>query len=243
MRPAPHLKAEIPCSVIELANATKALQPGVPVAQVELVTARAEAGEDLHGRAAGARVPAGVEDDAHARGARVTLVKQLVPYPPRILERARALVRVHELVPERRVERRAGADAEEMLYVARGVHDLLQAGYVVRVGRPRSHGHARHLPEHVRVEVREDGSPVLLHVIHDLEVVLPGRDGAIVEFEGREGVEYGRIALCLERYLRAFANSLVGVERLRKGGRGSHEEDDERRYVRTIRESKSFHLF
>ena len=221
MRPAAHLDAEVPRRVVELAQAAEALQPRVPIAQVKPIPARAQARKNLHGRAARVRIPTRVKDDAHARGVRAPLVKQPVPHPPRVLECARALVRVHELVPERRVERRrhGRADADEILHVARGVHDLLQAGYVVRVGRPRADGHARHLPEHVRVEVREDGGPVLLHVLHDLEVVLPGRDGAVVEFEGRKGVEYGRVALRLEWYPRALADGLVGVECLGETGR------------------------
>ena len=64
-------------------------------------------------------------------------MEQLVPYPSRVLERARALIRVHNLVPEWRVERLHGgcAYSDEILYVARSLDYLLQAGYVIRVGR------------------------------------------------------------------------------------------------------------
>ncbi len=242
MRTTVHLEAEIPRGVVELTQATEALEPGMPVAQVEIITARTQANEDLHGRAPGARVP-GIKDDAHARRVDPTLVEQLVPYAARVLESAGALVGVHELVPERGVEHRGRADAEEVLYFARGVHHLLETGDGVRVRGLRTRGHARHLPEHVRVEVRKYGRAVFLHVLHDLEIVLPGRDGAVVEFQGRECVEYGGVAFCLERDLRALANGFVCVEGLGKARCGSHEEDYERSDVCTVRKPASLHLF
>ena len=75
VRTAAHLKAEVPRRVVELAQATEALQPGVPVALVKLVPARAQAGKNPHGRATRARISASVKDDAYARGVRATLVK------------------------------------------------------------------------------------------------------------------------------------------------------------------------
>ena len=72
-----------------------------------------------------ARVRTRVEYDAHARGVERARGEELLPDAESLGEAARALVRVHELVPERDVRRELGVHRELVVDVLERLRDRL----------------------------------------------------------------------------------------------------------------------